>query len=147
MAIVKTFNRAMIENYLREKDLNYFQDRDGDFQLRWSYDEECGCQLTVWFLLFNDSVYQITIVSDKQIPRQDWGKTMLLCNTWNQERRWPKAFLYIENPETDKQGSINLREAIDLQEGVHQELFDDWTTTVISASFAFWKWAHQEKGL
>lgn len=146
MATVETFDRGMIKNYLEEKDLNYFEDRDGDFIVRFNYDEDWGCALDIWFIV-NNSVYKVQINSTKPIPREDWGKTMMLCNTWHQQRRWPRAYLYIENPETDENGFIILNGNIDLEEGIHQELLDDWTGTIISAGFGFWKWAHQEQGL
>jgi hypothetical protein len=146
MTTVKPFDRSVIETYLLEQDLNYLKDRDGDFQVKFNYDEDCGCALTVWFVL-NNSIYRVQVVSDKPIPRQDWEKIVMLCNTWNQQKRWPKAYLNISNPETDQNGFIVLEEHIDLQQGIHQELFNDWTSTVISASSGFWMWLNKEQEL
>lgn len=146
MATIKPFDHSVIETYLLEQDLNYLKDRDGDFQVRFNYDEDLGCALTIWFIMTN-SIYRVQAVTDKPIPRQDWGKALMLCNTWNQNKRWPKAYLNIKDPETDQNGFIMLEEHIDLAEGIHQELFNDWTRTVISAASSFWMWANKEQGL
>lgn len=147
MPTVKQFDRSMIENYLKKKDLNFLRDRDGDFIVNFSYDEDIGCETSVFFMVAGDknNIYTVQVLPDKVIPKSQWGNALMLCNTWNKERRWPKVFLNIENLENDTTAKIFLQENIDLGEGIHQELLDDYTETVLVAAIEFLKWMHKEK--
>ncbi len=87
------------------------------------------------------------MASDKRIPKSDWGRAVMICNTWNKERSWPKAYLFVRNPSTDTHGLIVLEDVIDLEKGIHQELLDDFSLTSIATAISFWKWAHKEQGL
>jgi len=138
----------MIERYLQGKSLRFMVDADGDFRVEFAHDRECDCELTVWFIAGGPKkdVYCVRVNSNKHIPQRDWGKAVLICNQWNKERRWPKAFLYYRDSEAEH-GDILLEGQIDLEQGIHQELFDDFTNTVIATAFQFWKWAHEEKGV
>ncbi|HLZ60092.1 MAG TPA: YbjN domain-containing protein, partial [Ktedonosporobacter sp.] len=92
-------------------------------------------------------IYRILTTSDRRIPRNDWGRAVMICNTWNKERYWPKAFLSVRNPDSDAYGAITLEWQIDLGKGIHQELLNDFTMTILSGGIAFWKWAHQEQSM
>jgi len=149
MPTVQKFSRSMIEKYLKAKNLKFLRDSDGDFRISFAYDEDTGCKLDVWFIAGGPQgdIYYVGVHSDKRIPKSDWGRAVMLCNTWNKERRWPKAYLYVHDPSTDTVGSIRLEEQIDLEKGIHQELLDDFTDTVIASANLFWEWAHKEQGL
>lgn len=147
MPTVKQFDRSMIENYLKKKKINFLRDRDDDFIVNFSYDEDTGCEMSVLLMVGGEknNIYTVQVVPDKVIPKSQWGNALMLCNTWNKERRWPKVYLKIANLETDTTTKIILEEHIDLGEGIHQELLDDYTDTVLATAFAFLKWMHQEK--
>lgn len=148
MATLQTFNRNMIEKYLKSKELNYFRDSDDDLLIQIGYDDDYGCKLTFYFMISGtaENIYAIRVFSDKRIPKSDWGRAIMLCNTWNQEKRWPKAFLDVKKPDSDTTATIQLNYDIDLQQGIHQELFDDMTETIIRGGMLFWEWAHKEQG-
>lgn len=148
MPYVQKFERKMIEQTLRSNNLRFLRDSDDDFVLEWGYDDEHGCALKSLLMVGggNKDVYRITTTSDRRIPRNDWGRTIMICNTWNMERNWPKAYLRVANA-SDNYGLIVLENAFDLEKGIHQELLDDFTLTAIGTAFQFWKWAHQEQGL
>ena len=149
MATVQNFNRNMIEKYLRGKDLRFLTDSDGDFVVQFGYNEDLGGELTVYLCAEGSrkDVYSIRIMSDKRIAKSDWGRAIMLCNTWNKEKRWPKAYLNVRNPDTDTRGTIEVEHHIDLEQGIHQELLDDLTNNIILGATHFWEWAHQEQGL
>lgn len=148
MPSIKKFDRRMIKNFLDKAELNYFTDKDGDFTINFAYDEELGCELSFWFIVTgsNDEIYQVLISSDKDIPKSQWARVLMLCNTWNEEMRWPKVYLHIDDIDNDTTGNILLEEQIDLEQGIHQELLNDYTETILSTSFQFWKWMHEEHG-
>jgi len=149
MARVESFSRSMMEKYLQERGLKYLTDRDGDFRVGFTYEQDIGCELTVWLIAggSRNQIYVVRIRSDKRIPKSDWTRVAMVCNTWNKERRWPKAYLYVRDPNTDTSGEILLEMQIDLQKGIHQELLNDFTDTAIATAYQFWRWAHQEQGI
>ena len=148
MPTVQTFSRAMIENYLRKIDLRYLTDRDGDFHVAFSYEADYGGSLTYLIMVEgkSSSILAVRIISDRRIAKSDWGRAVMACNTWNRERRWPKAYLIADAAEDDT-GKISLDLDVDLEQGVHQELLDEMLDSVFFGGGFFWKWAHQEQGL
>lgn len=137
----------MIETYLKDQGLLYATDADGDFQVKFAFDEELGCSLEIWLLVggSENQIYAVRVLSDKQIAKDDWGKAVVLCNQWNKEHRWPKAYLFVADENTDAFGVINLEENINLSAGVHQQLLEDWTNTVRASAVEFWRWVHQDQ--
>ena len=144
MPIVRALDRSMIEHCLRSDNLRFLRDNDGDFRVEFGYDEETGCEVTFSLSVVGpkSEVYSIVAFSDRRVPTYEWDRALRLCNQWNEERRWPKAYLYMR----DNIGNIILEQQIDLEEGIHQELLDDFTRTAIVSSIQFWRWAHQEQG-
>ena len=149
MATVKNFDRSMIKNYLTRKEYKFLVDSDGDFLIKFAYDPDYACQMSVYLIVTGSKqdVYSVRIMTDKRIPKSDWGKALMLCNTWNKERRWPTAYLKVNDPDRDPIGTIELNYNLDLEQGIHQELLDDFTSIIISTGDAFWTWAHKEQGL
>ncbi len=149
MPTVQRFDRNMIEKHLKARSVKYLRDSDGDFRIEFAYDEDTGCELTVWLIAAGtqNQIYDVLVVSNKRIPKSDWARAIMVCNTWNKEWRWPTAYLYVSDPSTDTTGTIRLEQQIDLEPGIHQELLGDFTDTIITGAFAFWKWAHKEQGL
>jgi hypothetical protein len=149
MADVQEFTRGMIEKYLKGRSLKYLVDDEGDFRVGFAYDEETGCSMVFWLIAggSKDQIYLVRCMTDKKIPRSDWQSAIMLCNSWNKETRWPKAYLYVKDQATDTVGEIYLEEQIDVGVGIHQELLEDFTDTVIGTANEFWKWAHKEKGM
>ena len=146
MPTVCKFDRSMIEKHLKSEELYYLVDSEGGYRVDFEdHDNSLGCDLTAW-LGEVEEVLSIFIGSTRQFPKREWGRAIMLCNTWNKENPGPKAFLDT-NPDTDTTGSIVLRQSYDLEQGIHQELLDDFITVTIGAAIAFWEWAHQEQGL
>lgn len=145
---VKPFNREMIESFLKSNELTYDTDQDGDISFGFSEDEKTGCALRVWLMVSgeNKDVYDIRIYTDRKIAKEDWSMAMMACNEWNDDKRWPKAYFHVSDPVTDAEGRVVCEGDIDLEAGIHQELFDDFTLTIITRAQAFWEWMHTEKG-
>ncbi len=148
VANVQPFTRSMIANYLKGADLSYLTDNDGDFVVQFGYEDIRGCRLSFYLMAAgkNADVYSIMVRSDKRIPKSDWERAMIACNTWNKDRRWPKAYLEVDDPTTDTTGEIILEGQIDLGKGIHQELLDSFTETLLLSGNMFWVWAHKEQG-
>ncbi|MFN8535069.1 MAG: YbjN domain-containing protein [Dehalococcoidia bacterium] len=148
MASVERLSPELLVKYLESRRLGYERDDETDYRVEFPFDPELGCALHIWLLLGGRDRQILSVRAVGQIPiaRTEFEKVLDLCNEWNSDRRWPKAYLYRRTP-ADDVGAIYLEENIDLAPGVHQELLEDWLDTMRSASVEFWIWAHGEKGL
>ncbi len=149
MPTVQKFTRDMIEKHLRARNLHFLRDSDGDFCVEFARDADSGRELTMWLMAQgkNQDIYTIRIDADRPFTRNDWGRAMMLCNTWNCDKRWPKAYLYVRDWEKDQVGEIKLEDNVDLGVGVHQELLDDITSTIFTGACLFWEWMAKEQGI
>lgn len=145
---IKPFNLDMIESFLKSKDLSYEIDQDGDVSLSFSEDEKIGCSMRIWLMIAgeNKDVYDIRVYTDRDIAKEDWSRAIMACNEWNDAKRWPKAYFHVSDPEADTDGRVVCEGDIDLEAGIHQELFDDFTSTILARAQSFWEWMHSEKG-
>jgi hypothetical protein len=148
MPTVEPFNRRMIEKFLKSVGWNYMTTRNGDFVVQFTRDEDSGREMTFLFVADGDEkeILLIRIHADLNVPKKDWGRALMTCNTWNRNYRWPTAYLGVEDPDRDKTGEIVLERQIDLSSGVHQELLNDFVFRTFAAGSKFWEWAHQEQG-
>lgn len=149
MPNVQKLNKGMIESYLKAHNHKYLIDSDGDYLVEFAYDDEAGCSISVWLCIegSRDDIYSVLMTSDRRIPKQQWEHAIMVCNTWNKEKLWPKAYLYVRDPASDTYGRIRLEHQIDVEKGIHQELLDDFTRMTIVFGYQFWKWAHGEHNL
>lgn len=142
MAKVETFGRGMIKRVLDDMKIHYLRDSDEDFVIMFAEDEDAGCELHVFVMAAgsDDEILAIRVLSDAKIKSHDVGLKYRVCNTWNRDKRWPKAYV-------DDDGDFILEEQIDLEKGIHQELLRDYIATTIAAGNKFWEWAHKEQQL
>jgi hypothetical protein len=147
--LVERFERPMIERFLRSSTLKFLRDSDGDFIVQFAYDDVIAGSLSLFFIAegSDESIYRILAMSDRRIPKENWIKAITLCNTWNRQCRWPKAYLDVRDPDNDTTATIHLESQIGLQAGVHQALLDDFSNITVAGAWQFWLWAHSEKGL
>jgi hypothetical protein len=148
MAEVDQFERAMIEACFQEKGWLYWKDPDGDLRADFPYGEDPECTLKVLCMAdgAEGEVYLVRVATESRIPREEWDRATALCNAWNRETRWPKAYLHVGDPETETTGQIILEEQLYVRAGIHQELLNDFTETIIGTATEFWGWAHREHG-
>lgn len=149
MAVVQRFDSSMVENWLKGTGWTYSRVDDNHYSLVLNEQQRCGCDVTCRFYTEGDlnDIYVVRVIAhDKDIPRSDWGRAIYLCNTWMNEKYWPRAFLYAENYDTDTVGRVLLEDNHDLGQGIHQELLNQITERALYGGIGFWEWAHQEKG-
>jgi hypothetical protein len=148
MAVVKQFDRSMIEEFLKSTGLRYLRDSDGDFIVQFGFDVDRGNEMSVMLMASGNmgQIYSIYTESTTIIQPGDVDRAIRMCNTWNTEKRWPKAYLRLRQDAGRSYGRIILEGQLDVEKGIHQELLDDFTGTIIATSNAFWEWAHREQG-
>lgn len=143
---VRPFTRGMIKRYLERADLTYLRDLRNDFRVDFSYDDEIQCALSFWFLATGerDEIYGVEARSTRRFPREMWDWVLYTVNEWNRQMRYPKAYFHVSDSESDRTGEIRLEQYTDLERGVHQELFDSLTHTVIGGAVRFWTWLTEQ---
>jgi len=145
MSVVEPLDRAMIKHYLEESELKFMHDQDGDFFVMFGATEERP-EIQVSLAVERDSkVYAIRVYTTETFPLEEESTLLGLANRWNRENRWPKA---VVGPKLDKP---TLRVWTEFQlptrRGVHQELIDDFTWTVIGSSHSFFVWLKEQRAL
>jgi hypothetical protein len=142
MNTVQKLSHAMIEEYLKATGYKYLRDSDGDFRVDFSYDEKLDSKISYYLVIDgqNRHIYTVRVHSDKRIPRNDWARFLYLINEWNRDKRWPKAYLYIRDPASSPSGEIILEHQLPLENGIHQELLNEFTDSTLTAAYAFWGW-------
>jgi len=139
MPTVEKFSHEMVEKVLKAHNWKYFVDNDGDFRVDFAYDEDTGCEVGFYCIITGSKkqIYSVRVHSSTRIKKTDWDRVLFLCNTWNETKRWPKAYLHVRDREKDSTGVVYLEEQIDLEPGIHQELLDDFTVTVFTGGNSF----------
>lgn len=147
--VVQKLDPTMIEKFVKSRNWKYLRDQRDNFCMRFTHDDSTGCALTLWLSITGDKkeIYHILVGSDKKIPKSDWNRTLLLCNQWHQQYRWPRVYLDVADWSSDKEGEIVCDHYFDLEAGIHQALLEDLTRRVWGTANSFWEWVHKEHDL
>ena len=149
MPTVVPITHSLITNYIKSNDWRYLTDSDGDMLVNFTADSDSGYEWSAYFILTGEhsEVYQLMVRPAKTYPKSEWPRVVLVCYEWNKRWRWPRAYLDIPDDAADTETRIILDGAMDFEKGVHQELFDDYTDTILGGAMRFFKWAREEHGL
>jgi hypothetical protein len=134
----QAFTRDMIEAQLRDHQVKFLRDQDGDFRAEFIC-EGSPELVTVWFVAEGDgeAIYRIYATASHRPAPASRHDAVERCNRWNSEFRWPNA-LVIDRP--DGAWHILVGSHIDLQPGVTNELFARFTDRVVTGALEFWEW-------
>jgi hypothetical protein len=149
MSIEQSFDRAMIEAFLVESELEFLRDRDGDFIIEFEYDEEVEVHPRFLLAVSGEDGEQYCLRGDatKRVPRGDWDRVLRLCNEWNSLYKMPKVYLEVEDPNLSSSGRVVCEQWLSLEAGLSQDLLNEITTTFFSACFGFWRWLRRQDEL
>lgn len=133
------FSRDMIKDYLARRELKYTIDEDGDFRL----DFVTESTQTLSVLLMADgaesNIFVINVIGTTMVPKTLWPKFIDFCNRWNTETRYPKSYLQIPSDTDALFAAVHLEGQYPLGSGISQALLDEFITTILSTSFAYWE--------
>lgn len=132
------FNRALIRQYVEERNLRYLTDQDGDYVAILAM-EECPQKLFTIFAAsgVREDVFSITMRVEPS-PEMSELEALRLVNRWNAQRRWPKAY--------HTEDGFTLDWHIDLEMGISPALFADMCDTVMLAAHQFAKELNPGRG-
>jgi len=145
---VAQFTRDMFRILCEKLELPYDIDEDGDYRLGLAADDLVTWPMRVYLVAAGSAndILDIRIDTTREFPSSEWGRAMLACNEWNDTTRWPKAYLHVNDPGATEPGKVVCEGSLDLENGIHQELLENYILTVIARSRAFWRWLKEEKG-
>jgi len=106
--------------WLKERDFRYTVSDRGVFSLKFSASPERP-EFGIWFGI-EDSELQYVAKPTEPFPVESRSRLLEECNTWNRERKWPKAFVA---PSTGSADSFEVRvESWLFLEGLSNKAFD-----------------------
>ena len=136
--LVRPFSRAMIADFLTREKLKFLRDQDDDCLVTFDSDESVHLpEIRVWFTAEGKAhdIYSVRAYASPPPERsvEEWYR---ICNQYNRERRWPKAYM-VEGKDALK---LRLESQIDLGAGIHQQLFDDFGRMALAGIYGFFEW-------
>ena len=90
-------------------------------------------------------ILSLIALPEWRVASDQWMKAVLACNEWNIDNSNPKAALKTGHP-TNTTGTFILRQSLDTEKGVHQELVSDFISVFLVSVVQFMEWAHNSKG-
>lgn len=142
--IVQAFDRGMVECFLEGRGYSFEKSGDAVFiaTLRDDDLQDVYFKLRISFDRYN--TYMIKMVGSRMFPVNHHARMMMLCNTWNVQRIYPKAYAFSDSRLTEPVVAIILERVISLETGIHQRLLNHFTDQTISGAIEFWRWATKE---
>ena len=142
---LRPFNGEMIAECLRRRGNKFRRDDDGDCIAGYaSPDGKVMLLLTLQAVGSKGRVFALRAHAPMRFPSEVFDAIMRLCNEWNADRRWPKA--YLRRGDDGKDGEICLEEHLLMPRcGIPEDLVETLIEVVIDSSFEFWKWAMEVK--
>jgi hypothetical protein len=142
---VEPFSGNMIKAYLDQAEVRYLVDSAGDYLVRFTPAEDRPCEADVWFLAEGTerTIFNLSLRTNVRFAQDKLGDALLACNEWHKIKRWPKAYVIVDEATTSSQIVVEFQ--VSLEKGIHQELFNDISEWMLVTGLEFWKWAHAER--
>ncbi len=146
MPMLERFSREMIQAAIEDSEFSYMTDRDGDFVVEFGYDEEINGHPRFLLMLSGENEDQYCLRADtmSRVRRDQFDRTIRLCNEWNALYKQPKVYFEVDDPNNSTSGRVVCELWINLAPGAHQELVNHFTSGFFAACFGFWHWLSRQ---
>jgi hypothetical protein len=143
MSVVSPISIDRVRRVLDKLSISHKVDDDGDIAFVLNADDDVAYDVVCFLMLkgSNKEVYQIMLIPSKAIPARKQGEALLACNQWNVEKLYPAAYL-----QPGDESKVVAMYGIDLEKGIHDELLEDFTRSIVSMGWEFFKFI-SKKGL
>jgi len=153
---LRPFSAETLACYLRGTGRPFRECGPGRYVAPYDYDpasDRC-CQAFYAVEGRDQDVLSVRWVSDRRVPAEQLSLACLLCNQWNTQWRWPRAFVDLpraaaaDNLEAPPaSGVLTLDFQLYLHRRIQQGQFDTLLVPVQEATWAFWEMAHRDYSL
>jgi hypothetical protein len=153
----RPFTVDTIIRYLRNTGRPFWECGASIYTCTYDYDEASDRCCQVFFSVEgrDGGTFCARWTSDRRVQADHFPRAFRLCNEWNADWRWPRAFVDIPHRDPSREGRggppasgvLTLDYQLYLARRIHQGLFDSMLATVQETSWAFWKLAHREFNL
>lgn len=159
MERVRPLSMEMLERFARWKNWTCWRKSSHLLLVTFRYDPACDRETQICLSIQgkNDDILLMEWSGDQRVRPEQFDLAFRLCNDWNDECRWPRAYLEIPRcgledgegekmPDRPRSGSLTLDAQFMLGKGIHQALLDDMLREIVASGWTFWTWA-LERGL
>ncbi len=146
------FTVDTLVRYLRASGLPFWESGASAYTASWDYDPAIDRCTQAFFSVegADQGILSARWVSDRRVPAEHFDRAFRLCNQWNSEWHWPRAYLDIPRLAGGRDGAdpasgiLALDLHLYLAKGIHQGLFDSQVCAAQAASWNFWELANRE---
>jgi hypothetical protein len=151
---LRPFTSDTLVRYLRTIDRPFWECGQDRYVATYDYDptSDRSCQAFYSIEGREPDILCVRWVSDRRVPAEHLSLAYMLCNQWNAEWRWPRAYVDVPRLAAGADalpvsGVLTLDFQLYLNQRIHQGLFDSLLTPVQEATWSFWELAHRDYDL
>ena len=145
--VVKPLDMADVERLLKRRKCRVFRDQEtGGLMTFWGWDQTLGTEVKVFINIEADGeVLRISATSDRPARgRRRWAELLRVCNEWNTEVRWPRAYLSTGRHEGRDIGWVETSMDIPIATGIHRAFVEDLLDRVMPANLRFFSFVNEK---
>ncbi len=144
---VEPVGPAMLRTALKAKGWSIYETDDHWFSVQYRYEKDSGRRVraTLGLVGSKKEIVDLLIQGDSRLVDGQFERAYQLCNAWNQNNRWPRAYVLVDEDEgTRRSGRLSLDCIFDGGTGLTQELLNRLLHNALSHAWNFWELAHAE---
>lgn len=145
--VVKPLDLGDIERLLERRKCRVFRDQQaGGLMTYWGWDATLGTEVKVFINVGAEGeVLRISATADRPAcGRRRWAELLRICNEWNNEVRWPRAYLNTGRHQGKDFGWVETSVDIPISTGIHPAFVEDLLDRVIPANLRFFSFVHEK---
>jgi len=130
-----------VEGFLGAKGWRHHMNGDGDFEFEL---KSSGAKLT-FTVGYDDSegAYTVQAASGLDIAPEDSARALELCNRWNEQHWWPKAYVEAGEEESEFR-HLRCEDTLRTGPSLSQALVEEFTAAAVEGCKRFWQWLTEE---
>lgn len=136
MATTEPLTRSLVIDALMRDEIRHRVDDDGDIRI--TIVRQKGKDVSIYIFNPDTDGYFLSLLT--MTPRfftaAEMPQLVEFCNTWNREKRMPRA--YVTGPDSDGDYTVKLDLHVRCENGTHTGFLQENILFYLSSSLAFW---------